>query len=156
MALRYPDKNWKQNQLNKLKPEDGETTITRAVFDRWEGHSDGVFKAMKIAFFPRMATNLQYANGTFSPLVAGTAQDFVTTTAFRKQVVTLAVAAGFTFADPADNGAPIDDARFARNYEEIIDILVDVNVQLSTSIQDKKLNLVFKTKREADHPLMPL
>ena len=66
------------------------------------------------------------------------------------------MAAGFTSADPADNAAPIDDARFARNYEEIIDILVDVNVQLSTSIQDKKLDLVFKTEREADHPLMPL
>ena len=92
---RYTDKSWKQNQLNKLKPEDGESSITRSVFDRWEGHSDGVFRAMKIAFFPRMAANLVFTNGRFMPIVAGLAQDFVTTTAFRKEVVTLAVKANF-------------------------------------------------------------
>ena len=107
---RYPDKSWKQNQLNKLKAEDGKAVITLHIHDRWNGHSDGVFKAMKIAFVPKLADSLVFTNGSFAPLVAGMAQDFVTTTAFRKQVVALTVAEGFTFLDPADNLNPIDDA----------------------------------------------
>ena len=100
---RYPDKSWKQNQLNKLKAEDGEAVITQHIYDRWNGHSDGVFKAMKIAFVPKLADSLVFTNGSFAPLVAGLAQDFVATTAFRKQVVALTVAEEFTFLDPADN-----------------------------------------------------
>ena len=94
---RYPDKSWKKNQLSKLKAEDCETIITQPIYDCWNGHSNGVFKAMKIAFIPIMADNLVFTNRSFASLVINTVQDFTTTTNFCKQVVALSVATGFTF-----------------------------------------------------------
>ena len=79
-----------------------------------------MFKAIKIAFIPRMALALEYINGTFSPIIAGTLVDATNTQAFKQQVVTLAVAAGFTFLNPQDNAKPIAAARFQRNFDEII------------------------------------
>lgn len=103
-----------------------------------------------------MADNLHFQNKAFAPLVAILAQDFTTITRFQKQVVTLAVAAGISFLDPLDNATPIADPCFLRNYEKIIDILDDVNVQLSGAIHDKKMDLIFKIEREINHPLVPL
>ena len=153
---RYPDKSWKQNHLNKLEVEDGDSTITRSVYDRWEGHGIGVFKAMKIAFVPRMALALEYINGTFSPIVAGTLVDATNTQAFKQQVVALAVATGFTFLDPQDNAHLIAAAQFQRNFDEIIDIFDDIMVKLSGAVHYKQIDLIFKIEREQDHPLMAL
>ena len=47
--------------MNKLEAEDGDNTITRSVYNQWEGHGIGVFKAMKISFVQRMALALKTA-----------------------------------------------------------------------------------------------
>eukprot|EP00961_Rhodomonas_salina_P226161 3057516-Rhodomonas_salina.1 len=123
---RYPDKSWKQNQLNKLECADSETKISRAIYDRWQGHSSGVFKAMKIPFVPKLADSLSYNNGLFASLIPGVADD-PTNAAFRKRVVSLVLTEGFQFADKDDNDATkaISDDSFQRNYDEITDILDD-------------------------------
>jgi hypothetical protein len=156
MAGRYPDKSWRQNQLSKLVPEEGASSITRSIYDRWDRQTGNVFKAMKIGFVPKMAQNLEFDNGRFGAIITATPVDDPTTPAFKKRVCKLAVDAGYQFADPQDTAHPQADVRYVRNYAEITEILDDFVVQLSTSVTDKKLELCFKTEHETDHPLMAL
>ena len=154
MTTTYADKSWKQNRFPELKPADGETAITRSAYDRWDGNTAGVFKAMKIPFVRPLADTLPFNDGKFQPLIPGTSADDVTQATFKKHVITMCCTAGHRFKNKDDNdpALSIDDSRFERNYEELTDIFDDIIIQLADKVQQANLDIVFKEERKNQSP----
>ena len=158
MPVHYSDKSWKQNRFPHLKCAEGETTITRSVFDRWDGDVAGVLKAMKISFVQKMADRLVFTAGVFEPMVSGHPTDNPDSKQFQHEVINIAMACGHRLKDSgsATLATALADDKYNDNYAELTDIFDDVMVQLSDAIHIPDIDIVFKEERKEDHPLMAM
>ena len=158
MPAHYTDKSWKQNRFPQLKCADGETTVSRQTYDRWDGDTEGVLKAMKISFVLKFANSLTFDEGIFLPIVAGTIGDMPATDEFKDAIIGLSMTMGHRFKNPAITSLTEATADAAREdcFEELTDIFDDLMVQLSDAIHVPSFDIDFKEERKAKHPLMAL